>query len=65
MKAQSIGVKYHGTIPDVDQGIVNGWYLSHNPDDGRFYVCAGRDGVATKTYSLFRNAIYWARNHNR
>jgi hypothetical protein len=26
--------------PEVDQGIVNGWHLSWNPDDGRFYVGA-------------------------
>jgi hypothetical protein len=50
--------------PEVDQGIVNGWYLSWNPDDGRFYV-GDEYGIATATFKEWKNAVRYARTHQR
>jgi hypothetical protein len=50
--------------PEVDQGIVNGWHLSWNPDDGRFYV-GDEDGVGVATFKQWNNAVYYARTHKR
>jgi hypothetical protein len=50
--------------PAVDQGIENGWHLSWNPDDGRFYV-GGEHGIATATFKEWRNAVRYARTHQR
>lgn len=46
--------------PEVDQGEINGWNVSWNPDDGRFYVVAGK---RVATFVLWANATYWARTH--
>ena len=51
--------------PEVDQGVENGWYLSWNPDDGRFYVSADENGVAVATFKEWSNAVYYARTHKR
>ena len=50
--------------PEVDQGIVNGWHLSWNPDDRRFYV-GDEDGVGVATFKLWNDAVYYARTHKR
>ena len=48
--------------PDVDQGCINGYELSFNPDDNRFYV-TDSDGGTVATFKEFRNAVQWSRNH--
>ena len=49
--------------PAVDQGQLNGWWISWNPDDGRWYVSERDDGVASATFGEMRNARRWARTH--
>lgn len=47
----------------VEQHEINGWTITWNPDDRRFYVSRGTDGVATATFSRWSNAVYYAKNH--
>ena len=49
--------------PRVRQENLNGWFLSWNPDDRRFYV-GGSTGVAKATFRDWRNAVQWARTHD-
>jgi len=42
----------------------NGWHLSWNPDDGRFYV-GDKDGIGAATFKQWNNAVYYARTHKR
>jgi len=46
--------------PCVDQGTLNGWHMSWNPDDGRYYV---EDATGARTFKDWRNAIQYARKH--
>lgn len=51
---------------EVDQGEVNGYPISFNPDDQRFYVHekGTTDGTATlATFKEVRNAVQYARTH--
>ena len=50
--------------PEVDQGIVNGWHLSWNPDNERFYF-GDENGVGVATFKEWHNAVYYARTHQR
>lgn len=50
--------------PNVDQGILNGWHLSWNPDDGRFYV-GDEGGIGVATFKRWTNAVYYAKRHNK
>ena len=47
----------------VDQDRINGWFMTFNPDDDRFYVSANDDGIATATFRHWRNATNYARTH--
>ena len=47
--------------PLVDQGILNGFSLSWNPDDDRYYIQRGEDTVAA--FRHWRNATTYARRH--
>lgn len=47
----------------VDQGIKNGWFMSWNPDDNRFYVSKNRDASDARTFKEWRNAVRYARTH--
>lgn len=47
----------------VDQGVINGWYMSYNPDDNRFYVSEHPDSTDAKVFRLWRNAMQYARKH--
>ena len=51
--------------PSVDQGQHFGWFVTWNPDDGRFYVSEADDGVATATFKDWRNARQYCRTHSR
>lgn len=55
-------------VPTVNQPACNGWDISYNPDDGRWYVCkpdADWPGelVTVATFKKRRNAMTYARNH--
>ena len=49
--------------PTIDQGTENGWFLSWNPDDGRFYVSEEPIGWNARMFHEFRNAVQYARTH--
>lgn len=61
----------NGTIDlDVYQGNVNGFEISFNPDDRRFYVCDHNEYGDEETRATFAgdakgwaNAVFWAKNH--
>lgn len=44
---------------EIDQGQVNGWRLTYNPDDERYYVQAGQ--VVVATFKELRNAKQYAK----
>ena len=54
-----------GRTPDVTQTPVNGWGMTFNPDDGRWYVHHPDDeaGCAHATFAERRNALQYARTH--
>ena len=47
----------------VSQLPVNGWDISYNPDDDRWYVCDPVTMDAIKIYAELRNARYWAKRN--
>jgi len=54
----------NGTEPAIVQPCVNGWPISWNPDDGRWYVeVPGASGIAVATFKDRRNAMQYARQH--
>ena len=58
-----IRVHANGNIA-VEQESVNGWDISYNPDDARFYVHRpDAEGTIEKTYNTLRNARQYARTH--
>lgn len=47
----------------VDQGIINGWFLTYNPDDSRFYICEQNNGAdPVATFKHHHNAVRHCRN---
>ena len=52
--------KYNGDEPAVSQGVLNGWRLSWNPDDDRYYGTKGDRCVSFKDWS---NLTYYVRTH--
>ena len=48
--------------PYVQQPDENGWGISWNPDDGRWYVHRP-DGDVVATFAERRNAVQYARSH--
>jgi len=58
-----VNVPMNGNEPAVDQGIFNGWQLSWNPDNGRYYV-NHPDGATIGTWKDLRNARQYARTHD-
>ena len=53
----------------VSQPSVNGWDISYNPDDARWYVARPRAGFPgelefVRDYKERRNAIQFARRHS-
>jgi hypothetical protein len=51
----------NGNEPAVIQPSINGWTISWNPDDNRWYVQSGDDVRAT--FRERRNAVQYARTH--
>ena len=52
--------------PTVRQPDVNGWNISYNPDDGRWYVARhvrGDELEFVANYAERRNALAYARTH--
>ncbi len=50
--------------PDCNQGMINGWYISWNPDDERFYVCKEDDGIPSATFKVWGNTVFYATHHD-
>lgn len=48
----------------VIQPDCNGWKISYNPDDSRWYVYHPTDDGIVKNYADRRNALQFARSHN-
>lgn len=46
--------------PIVDQGRINGWLVSWNPDDDRFYA---EKGSKVRTFKEWRNTVYYCKKH--
>jgi hypothetical protein len=44
----------------VTQYTINGWELTYNPDDDKYYVI--RDGK-TAVFGRWANAVYYAKTH--
>ncbi len=58
------GPTMNGSEPAINQPAVNGWAISWNPDDDRWYVeRPDALGVAVATFKDRRNAIQYARTH--
>ena len=53
--------KMHGTEPAINQGTLNGFDLSYNPDDERFYIV--RDDETLATFRHWHNATRYCRTH--
>ncbi len=53
----------HLNEPDCNQERINGWYISWNPDDERFYVCKRNDGIPIATFKEWRNTVFYAKYH--
>ena len=56
-----------GNEPMIDQGIINGWNMSWNPDDNRYYVARtvrGDELEFVASYNAWRNAVQYARKHS-
>ncbi len=56
-----------GNEPMIDQGIINGWNMSWNPDDNRYYVARivrGDELEFVANYNAWRNAVQYARTHS-
>jgi hypothetical protein len=53
----------NGTEPTVEQPPCNGWNLSWNPDDNRWYVEHPDTLEVVATRRERRNAVQYARNH--
>lgn len=54
----------HGDEPAVRQPDVNGWEISYNPDNKRWYVHHPTNEDFGRNYAHQRNAVYYARTHN-
>jgi hypothetical protein len=56
----------NGCEPAVDQPDVNGWAISWNPDDGRWYIERPNvRGPAVATFKDRRNAVRYAKTHRK
>lgn len=50
--------------PSINQHVINGWAITHNPDDGRFHVAVNEQYASSAaTFTELRNAVQWARTH--
>ena len=58
MTRQRIEILWQGEEPAVTQAVVNGWQLSWNPDDGRWYAERGDEWLSRKDW---RNIVQAAR----
>lgn len=54
-------VKRDGLNIAITQYTINGWDLSYNPDDNRFYVTKG---TRIRIFQRWTNATYYAKRHN-
>lgn len=70
MKTETRGRKPHKAItyrengePTVEQGLVHGWEVSYNPDTECFCAHAPIEGSIVATFNLWRNLVYWCKNH--
>lgn len=50
--------------PAVRQPDVNGWQVSYNPDDARWYINHPTNEDFVRHYKDQRNALYFARTHS-
>ena len=68
MKNPAVKIKRHenGLIA-VEQSTVNGFEISFNPDDDRYYVSKREpiynDAETVATFNRMNNAVYYARTH--
>jgi hypothetical protein len=54
----------NGSEPAIVQPCVNGWSISWNPDDGRWYVeIPGEPRAVVATFKERHNAMQYARTH--
>ncbi len=58
MRTEPKRLAMNGNEPMVDQGELNGWHLSWNPDTNRFHVESARRNAVFKEW---RNAVGYAR----
>ena len=56
-----IKTRMNGDEPAVEQHECNGYAISWNPDDERFYVQKGAEFLGS--FSLLRNARQWCKKH--
>ena len=50
----------------IEQHTINGYDITFNPDDARFYITrlVGGDDVTMATATMLRNAVQWCKIHN-
>lgn len=58
---QARRIKMTGQEPSVEQGEIDGFTVSWNPDDDRFYVQSGEDTRAS--FQDWRNVVQYCRTH--
>lgn len=56
--------RMNGEEPMVRQNPLNGWLLSWNPDDNRYYVTHPETDDTVATFKDWDNTVYYARRHN-
>jgi hypothetical protein len=62
-KTQPYKAVMNGHEPAVRQPPLNGWDMSWNPDDGRWYVSEPVNLITRATFRELRNAAQFARKH--
>lgn len=60
-------VRYENGLIAVEQCTVNGWTITYNPDDNRFWATDG-DDIMGHTFKAdekgMNNATYWCKTHS-
>lgn len=52
----------HAGQPAITQAVINGWQLTWNPDDKRYYLEAGER--KQPNFKDYRNAVQYAKKHS-
>lgn len=55
-------IRMVGPVPTVDQGLINEWPVSFNPDDGKFHV-ANLSQRSVTIQQHWRNVVRWCLTH--